>query len=567
MDGASQQTRASLETTTSLLSTDDAQQPSDFEPQQYSSVRDTSLLLRIGPSLLFVTFVVNFDLSYLITNYAGRIASDLHQLQNAVWIVFAGSIASSCSQPLFAYSANNYSRRSTILAASTITVIGLFLCSISTWLWELSLSRLLVGMGSSGLWLLTTIVLNDVVPLTELALWRSAITTTMTIGLMSGGPLGSKLSALTNWHIPFVLEGFLLLLTTGTLYATLILPAAPIPMPSLSSDYRSLGLRKDGFNYDVVGGAFMILVLATPLLALNMAGGILPWSHSIIVILLSLTPVLLLALSYIEGYLAQSSIFPSRFFTSVPVLLVNMCTIAFVFSWNQIMFNLSFYTQIRDIDGNSFQNWVLTCIFVGQPIGSFFTGLYIQKTRAVKSALAGSILLSCLLYTGLSAGWIKPERVAFAPMLLLFGVGIGSSESSSIVALLATVDKSDQAALYALFDLVGLFSGNLGITASSTMSRSLTLAYLRKALGDSNETSKIIKGARESLDYIRTLPSPTRTLVVDSFLHAIQSTFAVSAVIMVFGLFATLFLKVSLESEWREGNEEEEGGAEFTETD
>ena len=92
MDGASQQTRASLETTTSLLSTDDAQQPSDFEPQQYSSVRDTSLLLRIGPSLLFVyvwnsqylrhsnlltvssrTFVVNFDLSYLITNYAGRI--------------------------------------------------------------------------------------------------------------------------------------------------------------------------------------------------------------------------------------------------------------------------------------------------------------------------------------------------------------------------------------------------------------------------------------------------------------------------------------------------------------
>jgi hypothetical protein len=36
---------------------------------------------------------------------------------------------------------------------------------------------------------------------------------------------------------------------------------------------------------------------------------------------------------------------------------------------------------------------------------------------------------------------------------------------------------------------------------------------------------------------------------------------------MVFGLFATLFLKVSMESEWREGNEEEEGGAEFTETD
>ncbi|KAE9374178.1 MFS general substrate transporter [Stipitochalara longipes BDJ] len=566
MDGGAQHMQASVETTPSLVSTDNAQQLSHSELQQSSSAfGETSLLLKIGPGLLFGTFVINFDLSYLVTNYSSRIASDLHQLQNAVWIVLSGSIAGSCFQPLFVYSANNYGRRPTILTASTITVVGLFLCGVSTCLWELSFSRILVGMGSSGLWLLTTIILNDVAPLTHLALWRSAITTTMTAGLMSGGPLGSKLLALTNWHIPFILEGSILLFVTGILYTTLRLPPAPVSIPSPNTDYRRL--QKGCFNYDFVGGVFLILVLAIPLLALNMAGGIVPWSHPAVIVLLSLTPILIIALLYIERYLTQSPIFPTRFFTSVPVLLVNVCNVALVFSWNQVLFNLSFYTQIRAIDGNPFQNWVLTCIFVGQPIGAFLSGLYIQKTRAVKAVLTGSILLSCLLYTGLSAGWIKPERVAFAPILLLFGFGVGASESSAIVALLAIVDKSDQAALYALFDLVGLFSGDFGITASSTMSRSLTLGYLRKALGDSSEALKIIKGARESLDYIRTLPLHTRTLVINSFVHAIRDTFEVSAIVMVLALFATPSLKVSLKSESREEDEAEHHSAGFNETE
>lgn len=221
---------------------------------------------------------------------------------------------------------------------------------------------------------------------------------------------------------PFILEGSLLLLAIGFLYATLRLPPAPIPKSKPDVEPRSFG--KNDINYDIVGGVFMILALAMPLLALNMAGGIVPWSHPAVIVLLSLTPVLIAALFYIEGYLAKSPIFPTRFFTSVPVLLVNLCTIALIFSWNQvflttpsllcalthlsqIMFNLSFYAQIRDIYGNTFQNWVLTCVFVGQPIGSFSTGLFIQKTKAVKAALAASILLSCLLYTGLAAGWIS----------------------------------------------------------------------------------------------------------------------------------------------------------------
>jgi hypothetical protein len=103
--------------------------------------------------------------------------------------------------------------------------------------------------------------------------------------------------------------------------------------------------------------------------------------------------------------------------------------------------------------------------------------------------------------------------------------------------------RLDQAALYALLDLVVSFSRDIGITVSSSMSRSLTLRYLRNALGDSDEAStvsssfpegyhihtkilQIIKKAIESLEFVRGLPSDTRALVLNSFIGAIKTTFS-----------------------------------------
>ncbi|PVH80968.1 MFS general substrate transporter [Cadophora sp. DSE1049] len=537
-----------LESEPLLVSRDGADDDA-FHPRS-SSFAEVALLLKICPGLLLGAFVVKFDLSYLATNYSGRIASDLNQLQNAIWIVLAGSISGSCFQPLYAFCANRYSRRSTILAGSSITVVGLLLCSISIWLWELSLSRIFVGMGSSELGLLTTIIINDVVPLTHLALWRSAVTTTMTVGLMLGGPVGSKILRSTNWQIPFFLESLLLAAAIMLLYVTLRLPPPHVPSDvDVTHNRRTEHGNFVKVNFDVVGGGVMILLFATPLLALNMGGGILPWNHPAIITMLAITPVILVVLLYIEGVLAQHPIFPVSFFTSPPVLLANFCAIAVVFAWNQVMFNLSFYTQVRDIDGNLFQNWVLTCVFVGQPIGAFVSGVGIQKTKAVKAILAGSMLLSCLLYSSLAAGWIKSERPAFAPVLLLFGFALGVSESSLTVALFGTVAKQDQAALYALFDLVVAFSGDIGLTVSSSMTRGLTYQYLRNALGYSDEASTIIRKSTASLDYVCGLLSDTRTLVLNSFIYAIQKTFLVSAFIVAAGILATSFLTTSLEEE------------------
>lgn len=143
--------------------------------------------------------------------------------------------------------------------------------------------------------------------------------------------------------------------------------------------------------------------------------------------------------------------------SSWPPSFLSASTIGKLLTSFKVTFNISLYAQVRDIDGNSFQDWVLTYVFLGEPFGSLASGILIQRTGAVKGVLAGSMCLSIILYIGLGVGWIskfsaaqkfnhsyaviEPELAVFAPILILFGVGSGASMSSLAIALFGTVPK------------------------------------------------------------------------------------------------------------------------------
>ncbi|XXG96393.1 hypothetical protein Hte_002675 [Hypoxylon texense] len=85
------------------------------------------LLYLAVPSALLCMFTINFDLLFLSTNYSKRIASDLHQLSNAVWIILVGSIMETASQPVYAYLSDVQGRKRAFLLAASLTAIGFLL--------------------------------------------------------------------------------------------------------------------------------------------------------------------------------------------------------------------------------------------------------------------------------------------------------------------------------------------------------------------------------------------------------------------------------------------------------
>ena len=127
-----------------------------------------------------------------------------------------------------------------------------------------------------------------------------------------------------------------------------------------------------------------------------------------------------------------------------------------------MIFNLAFYVEIRTTDGSQFQDWALTCLFFGQPLGASIAGYLIKRTQKVVGLLFVNSLVSLVLYTSLAAGWIRkshverlirillseessgPEDSRFWPLLVAFGFNLGVSLSGLMVALLCIVKKEGE---------------------------------------------------------------------------------------------------------------------------
>ncbi|KAH7377959.1 major facilitator superfamily domain-containing protein [Cadophora sp. MPI-SDFR-AT-0126] len=504
-----------------------------------SSVSKQKLLLYAGPALLLCTFVVGFDISFLSTNYSRRIASNLHDLNNAGWIILAGSISESACQPIHGHISQLYGRRIATLIASAAMAFGLLLCSLSHRLWQLSLARVVVGTGSSGLQLLVVVVINDLVKLQDLPLWKSTVVVTETFALMLGGPVSSVLADWLGWRQTFALEFLFMLLSYALVYLTLH-PPPPTPKHSAPTIAPASSNLK---NIDFLGSISLFIAVATPLFAINIGGNILPWPHPLEILLLCLTPLGIALFYYFESRHASFPIIPTRFIRMRSVVAVICCAFPVVFAFNQLIYNFALYVETRSLHTPSkFNDWALSCVYVGRPIGAVIAGLLIRWYLKFKPLLQVNLVVSVGIYFLVSAGWIHAENPAFVPFLVIIGFNLGISEGCLLVSLLSIVDKADQSQLYAFFSLTIAIAGDLGIAVSLALTRAFIKWRLSSTLGDSETTDELIRKSLDSLDYVRSLPPAEGAIVAEAFISSIEKVFGLSGVALCFSILAAYFM-------------------------
>ena len=67
-------------------------------------------------------------------------------------------------------------------------------------MWQVILGRVISGAGASGMTTLVSILITDLVPLREVAAWRSYVNVVATTGRSIGGPLGGSLADTVGWR-------------------------------------------------------------------------------------------------------------------------------------------------------------------------------------------------------------------------------------------------------------------------------------------------------------------------------------------------------------------------------
>lgn len=303
------------------------EETSEAEALRPSTTRGSNsnrrLLLLVGPGLLLCRFVVSFDIAFLDTNYQRRIASGLHELTNAIFIVLGGFVTNSACQPLHSQVAQIYGRRPAVLIACTFLTIAFLFCSLSSTLWQLALSRVVAGMGTSGILLLVIVIINDLVKLEELPLWKSVVVAIDTCGLMLGGPVSSVFIDKFGWQWTFGLEFCVMFVATIAVLATLRLPR--LPAATMSSS-----------RIDFLGAIILLIAVAMPLSAINIGGNLVSWAHPAVIALLCLTPLGFGLFAYVESRKVTNPIIPMRFVRTGSVLAVMACVIPINLAFNQV---------------------------------------------------------------------------------------------------------------------------------------------------------------------------------------------------------------------------------------
>ncbi|KAF1990070.1 MFS general substrate transporter [Aulographum hederae CBS 113979] len=508
-------------------------------------------LSSVSPGFLLGAFVISFDISYCMANYSRRIASDLGQLDNAVWIPLSGSVSEAAFQPLYGYFTKLYGRtRPAIVAISCLTV-GFLLCGLSQTLWQLALARVLVGMGSSGVLIIAIFLLADLTSLGTLPLWRSVLVVVQSCGFMLGSPIGSLIAKAASWHIPFFIEAALSAIAGIILFAGFHRITSRAKKTKLSVLPSG---TSDGRKFDTLGSTVLLVAVVTPLIALNLGGNALPWGHPLIIVLLSLTLPLFVGFGLIETFVAAFPLLPLQLLRSRLTLKVLLCTALTIYARNQFDIHISFYTEIRSSPESPLSNWILTCHFLGISLGSICSGVIISYYKRFKWVLVVATMIALLLYVGMATGMTHPENPIFIPALILFGASLGAVHNCLIVGMLCNSKKEDRTTTYALFELVVAVSADTAIAVSSTLQRQWFISGMHAVFGADKEAQQLISKSLKSLGYVRNLPNDTQQRILQCFVVALQKVFSVSCVLLCVSVLIALSLQDIPCDQWLEAD-------------
>ncbi|KAM5343254.1 hypothetical protein ACJ41O_014220 [Fusarium nematophilum] len=363
----------------------------------------------------------------------------------------------------------------------------------------------------------------DIVGIRHIAIWESFVTCVEMATSMSAGPLGAWMYRRFTWHSVFCLEFAFILVGLCILYFSFArISSRPEYSESMLLDKGDSQLPR----IDIEGWLLLILAVTIPLISLTLGDNFLSWTHPVEITLLISGPAFICLFILFETKAAVNPIMNMKPVFEPEYLRVLFQVFGVISILNSIVFVIPPYIQVRAFDGPSFEDWALTCVFLGFPVGAILGGYLVKKGSipVQRIMLANAVLLQffCLLF---ALRIIKPESARHAPFLVGFGVCTGIWQSCLLYATLSSTDKQWWPQTLALYYLIETFGGDLGMALMSTITRAVAKSGIRSSLGDSEATERIIASAMQDLGSIRQLPEGTRSLVLAAFENAIHSSF------------------------------------------
>jgi len=171
-------------------------------------------------------------------------------------------------------------------------------------MWQVIAGRVISGLGAAGMTVIVSIVITDVVPIRQVAAWRSYVNVFHIFGRSVGGPLGGFLADTVGWRWSFL--GQVPLTFVAILLVALKLPSSESAKPQVKGQPSKLG------RVDFIGSLLLASTMLSLLGSLSLASDTLPWSHPLVIGLLLGSVVLASLFVVYEVKVPLEPVFPPK---------------------------------------------------------------------------------------------------------------------------------------------------------------------------------------------------------------------------------------------------------------
>ncbi|MGH6670481.1 MAG: MDR family MFS transporter [Xanthobacteraceae bacterium] len=392
-----------------------AQPPSAAAPLDHATVR------AIVAGIMLAMFLSALEQT-IVAPALPAIGRNLHNVDDLSWVITAYLLALTAATPMFGKLSDIYGRRTVLLLAITIFILGSIACALAPTLWMLVLSRGLQGIGGGGLLPIAQTIIADLLSPRE----RPVVQGRTSIMFMSASILGP------------VLGGFL----TDQLHWSFIfwinVPLGGVALVMTERALRHLPRNDRPHRLDMIGAALMVGAALALMLALSLGGTHDSWTSLRVMTLLA-TSAALWVLFALRLLTAREPFIPLAILHG---RVTSAITVAAFFSIGTVIgvtIYMPLYCQTVLGVSASLSGLALIAYMGGATLGSLISTRYIVRIKHYMRVPIGGLLVAVAILWVLAANPARYTLSEVVGLLFLLGCGLGPMYPVSTIVMQNTV--------------------------------------------------------------------------------------------------------------------------------
>ncbi|TBU28734.1 MFS general substrate transporter [Dichomitus squalens] len=482
------------------------------------------------PTLLLNIFMPALDQT--ITAVAlPSIIDDIGGSEGYSWIGAAYLLASAACAPSYGRFSDVIGRKPVFITSWFLFLLGSALCGSARNITWLAICRGVQGAGGGGIITLSMIAISDITPLARRGLYIGLVGTVWGAASVVGPTIGGVFSDTVSWRWCFYIN-----LPVGGALALVVLAflrLKPAPKKSLSQAL---------YGFDYIG--LLLVFAATSCLIVGLQLGKSAWSDPSTITLLVLGVVLFSSCALYECFTRRTAIIPPRIFRDRTASAVLLGAALHGFALFSGSYYIPVYFQAQGLSAANAGVRTMGFSLVSSATGSI-AGLITTTQLGYRPVIWVSWMLAAIGYGLLIMANDETPRGLQELYIIIAGAGIGGLFQVPMIALHASMPRSDMAAASAVFMLFRLVGSSIGVSVGDTIFTN----EVRKRLASIPD---YVQHGRINTDDLRALssiqPESLRRVVLHAYASSLSDIWIVVTALLGVGfLLSVLISKHPLE--------------------